>query len=194
VTIGDQDDMHSRLIAALPPWFAGTSKNDNNPIIYAVMYGVAYGYAFIYSLITCARRQMRLATMTDGWLDVFAWDFFGDTLRRAQSQNDDSFRASIRALLLRKRCTRQAMVDVIEYVYGVTPAIYEPGDTISSTSGYFLSTDPTVTPISYGSTVLPYEAFIDLVFHGPVGGPTGWGGYIGGWGVGAIEWSSSGSS
>lgn len=182
---GDQADIYSRLRQALPPWFSG----DQNPTLDAVLYGIAYALAFVYDLIAFTRLQTRIATATEGWLDMIAADFFGDKLPRGQGQNDVSYRAAIIARLFREAGTRKAIHDVLLQITGIEPRIIEPtrpADTgaYSLLGGYGLSG-------AYGSLVLPYQAFV-TAYRPPTQGVPYVAGYnipAGGYGVGEIEWA-----
>ncbi|MFN3886151.1 MAG: hypothetical protein ACK4MG_04260 [Aquabacterium sp.] len=118
---GDQADMLSRLKAVLPRWFP-----DASPILDAVLAGWASAHAAVYDLIRFGELQARIRTATDGWLDMIASDFFGNTLVRAVGQSDRSFRNRILVNLLRERATRNALRQVLLDVTGREPVIIEP--------------------------------------------------------------------
>ncbi|MGC7986177.1 hypothetical protein ACP3XM_25370, partial [Salmonella enterica] len=63
-----------------------------------------------------AKLQTRIKWATDGWLDMIAADFFGDTLLRKKGQGDSSFRNRIIINLSRGRGTRPAMIQVLEEI------------------------------------------------------------------------------
>src|SRR5665213_4031709 len=93
---GSQADMVNRMQQLIPQgWFAVGEV----PLRDSILTGMATGFAFIYSLLGYLRQQTRLATMTDGWLDMFAVDFFGNKIRRAFNQSDTSFKTTIQANL-----------------------------------------------------------------------------------------------
>jgi hypothetical protein len=114
--------------------------------------------AWCYSLYVYARLQTRISTATDGWLDLVAYDFFGNNLQRASGQSDDLFRNQIKINLFRERGTRQAIIDILEDMTGKTPTIFEPQRPMDTGSyggpmiGYGLAG-------GYGSLLLPYQAF-----------------------------------
>lgn len=107
---GDTQDFQSRLIQTLPRWFGDYASA---PLISALLTGLATSAAFIYSLIAYLRLQTRIATATDGNLDMIAGDFFGTTLARRAGQTDANFRALILASLLRERGTRAGMLKIL---------------------------------------------------------------------------------
>lgn len=152
---GDIDDMGARLQALVPSnWFtAGLA-----PLRDAALRGAASVLAFIFALLLYVRAQTRIATATDGFLDMIAADFFGTRLPRAENQSDTSYRARIIANLFRERGTRASVVQVLTQLTGREPLIFEPrrpADTgaYGAACGYGLAG-------GYGSMVLPRQAFV----------------------------------
>jgi hypothetical protein len=73
---GDQTDILGRIKALLPfRWFP-----DTTPVLDALLSGIAWSLALIYSLIQYAKNQTRIATASDGFLDLISYDFFGINL------------------------------------------------------------------------------------------------------------------
>ncbi len=181
---GDPQDIFVRMKRAMPPWFVGNSVEDDNPIIDALLTGIAYGYAFFYTLYSYALLQVRIATATDGWLDLISSDFFGTNLPR-KGQSDSVFRAQIIYNIFRERATRKAVHDVLTQITGREPIIVEPTLPIDTGAygvcyGYGMGG-------AYGSLLLPYQAFV-TAFRPQINGAAGmngWGGYLGGYGVGS---------
>ncbi|WP_331693475.1 hypothetical protein [Pandoraea sputorum] len=167
--IGDQQDMFKRLRALLPTtWFPGVAL-----ILDALLNGIAYAMSFAYSLWAYAKLQTRIATATDGWLDMIAWDFFGASLLRAAGQSDDSFRIRIVINLFRGKGTRPAMAQVLKDVTGQVPVIFEPNrpkdiGALNSpmSSGY-------CGVARMGSMAVPYTAMITAFRPVAVGGSAG---------------------
>ena len=88
---GDQTDMQARLLAALPNgWFA-----DEAPVLSGLLRGLGSGWAWLYSLLTYVRQQSRIATATDGWLDLIARDYGGPAWGRLTGETDTAFSARI---------------------------------------------------------------------------------------------------
>ena len=119
---GDQTDILSRLKALLPTRWFGT-RADTPDDVDGVMTGAANALAFIYSLYAYAKQQTRIATATDGWLDMIAADFFGAALLRKTGQSDTSYRAAINARLLREKGTRNAVTIALTALTGRAPTI-----------------------------------------------------------------------
>lgn len=153
---GDAKDVQSRLAALIPwSWFpVGTV-----PLFMAILAGIASALSFDYTLLSYIRLQTRIATATDGFLDLIAWDFFGADLLRANGQNDASFLASIKAAMFRERNTRNAVVSILTDLTGRAPVIFEPWRPTDSggysTNGCFYGARG-----GYGSQALQQQAFV----------------------------------
>lgn len=153
---GDQSDILARLHRLIPNgWFTVGAS----PLFDGMLSGIANTLAFIYSLLAYLRLQMRIATATDGFLDLIAVDYFGNQLVRANSQTDDSFRARIIASILRERGTRKSVVDVLTQITGRAPVIFEPARPLDT--GVYGGPGLAYNTVGgYGSTSLPYQAFV----------------------------------
>lgn len=152
---GDQSDFHSRLKTLLPvTWFA-----EHSPVLSYTLSACAKTLSWCYSLYLYSRKQTRISTGTDGWLDMTAYDFFGGNLRRPAGMPDDVFRKQIKNSLFRSRGTRMAVTEVLEDLTGTTPKIIEPmhpedtGVYGGPGGGYGVAG-------AYGSYLLPYQAFV----------------------------------
>lgn len=119
---GDSDDIVSRLQRWLPSgWF----PPDAGTRIYSIIAGFASVLAFIWTLLGYTRLQTRLATATDGFLDLASDDFFGGNLPRLDGELDAWFSLRIRDEVLRDRLTRQAIDDLLFEITGQHPIITE---------------------------------------------------------------------
>src|SRR5580698_6710536 len=119
---GDQADFVARLRQLLPNgWFA-----DDAPVLNAVLNGAAYCLALIYSLNAYAKLQTRLATVTDGFLDLAAFDYFGTSLMRRLMESDASLRVRVFQDLLRQKATRAGIIKLLTDLTGQTPVVFEP--------------------------------------------------------------------
>lgn len=187
--IGDQQDMLVRLKAALPAgWFA-----DSTPVLDAVLQGPGWSWSWAYGALDYVRKQARLATTTDVWLDVAARDLFGSRVSR-RGQGDVAFRAQIRREVLRERGTRAAVVSVLTDITGRQPTVFEPAR--SSDTGAWGQAGGLAVGLAYGaaggwgSLALPYQAFVTA--YRPSGSGianvAGWSAPAGGYGAGAIEY------
>jgi hypothetical protein len=156
MAVGDQQDIYRRLRGYLPPWFGDEA---NTPVVNGLLNGLAYAGAYVYSLIAYSRLQTRIKTATDGWLDMVAADFFGDTLLRAANQSDESFRARIILNLFRERATRLGLIKVLQDLTGRTPVVIEPTRP-ADTGAYGVPTSGYGYAGSYGSMSMPFQAFV----------------------------------
>jgi hypothetical protein len=158
---GDQQDMLGRLQALIPRgWFG-----DAQPVLTALLKGFAAIFANVYTVLAYARLQLRIATATDGWLDVVSADFFGTTLPRKTGESDTAFRNRITINLFRERATRKAVVQVLTTLTGRAPLIVEPRRP-ADTGGYGIACGYGVAG-AYGSLLLSYQAFVTA--YRPIG-------------------------
>ena len=151
---GDQTDMLGRIKALIPRWFG-----DTTPILDSLLSGLANAQAFIYGLIAYAALQTRIATATDGWLDMIAADFFGIDLQRSPNETDDSYRARILGALFQEKATRNALVQSIRRVTGRMPIVIELTNPVDCGAYGVYSTGYSVAG-AYGSIVTPYTAMV----------------------------------
>jgi hypothetical protein len=153
--IGDSDDIRQRIKTLLPEgWFRG-----DTPVLDALLSGMAYGLSLVYSLIQYAKAQARIATASDGFLDLVSYDFFGTALPRRQQEMDDPFRARILATLLREKATRNGMIAALVALTGRTPKVFEPGRP-ADTGAYGASIWGYGVAGGYGSLAHRAQAFI----------------------------------
>lgn len=190
---GDQTDFVERLRAVLPAgWFPSTASCEASasPILDIVLSGLASAWAWAYAMVQYAKAQTRIATATDAFLDMIAADYFGYTLRRRVQELDAAFSARIRASLLPPAGTRGALIARLTTLTGRAPVVFEPNNA-GDTGGYGIACGYGVAG-GYGSLTMPWQAFVTA--YRPSGGGiasvAGFGGSIGGYGVGAIEYAS----
>lgn len=159
---GSQSDFLSRIKSLLPNgWFG-----DDTPVLDAVLNGIGSALAAVYDLTGYARLQTRIATASDGFLDLVSYDFLGTTLPRRAGESDAAFRARIQAELLLERGTREGMIRALEILTGRTPLIFEPGRT-TDTGGLNTNSMGLNVAGGLGSLALPYQVFITA--YRPVG-------------------------
>lgn len=127
---GDKNDIVSRLRSYLPRgWFGDWSEA---PIVGAVLTGIGSVFAVSYTLIMFFWAQMRLATSTGGWIDLWAADFFGGNLPRKPNESDASYIARIQYTIFQQKATRPAMINVLTQLTGRAPIIFEPSRPLDS--------------------------------------------------------------
>ncbi|MBK0099599.1 hypothetical protein IBT49_26770 [Erwinia sp. S63] len=184
---GDSEDMHGRLRKLIPPgWFS-----EDSPFLNAALEQCAAGLSWCYALYGYARKQTRLLTASNGWLDLIAYDFFGHQMRRWTGEKDDLYRRRVHTRLFRECGTRQAVTDVLTDLTGQVPDVFEPQRPLD-TGGYNMPANGYGQAGRYGSVMLPYQAFIQvtmpaLEIHSSIAGyhcsPSGysskaWGAYL----------------
>lgn len=153
---GDQSDIQSRLGQLTPAsWFPVGQAALRD----ALLQGLAAIFAFVFSLLVYVRQQTRIATATDGFLDLIAGDFFGSTLTRTLNQSDESFRSRIIINLFRERGTRNALSLVLTQLTGRAPVIFEPARP-ADTGAYGGPVIGYGVAGGYGSLQLPMQAFV----------------------------------
>jgi hypothetical protein len=178
MAIGDQNDIVSRIFRWLPArWFP---SNEAATLVYAVVNGLAAGLASIYSMVAYAALQVRIATATDGFLDLIAGDFFGPNLPRKSGELDPLYSARIRREIMRERVTREAIDRVVYDTTGNHPTIIEL-DRVSDIGGYRQGFAYGVG--SYGSKGAPFQVFVTTPRQNPIVFPllAGYRAYCGGY-------------
>ena len=159
---GDQSDISSRIQALLPNgWF-----RDSTPVLNAVLAGVAWALAMVYGLISYARLQTRIATATDGFLDLISFDFFGIGLARQPNEGDPAFRARIQANMFLEKATRHGLIRTLQILTGRTPLVFEPARP-ADTGAYCTNTMGYGVAGGYGSLRVPFQAFV--IAYRPLG-------------------------
>lgn len=154
--IGTQADILSRLQDLMPPgWFARGAT----PIRDALLTGIANAFAFTFSLFAYLRLQTRIATATDGFLDLIAFDYFGNDLPRGPSQSDASYKSRIQSGLFPQRNTRAAIINVLTQITGRTPIVFEPARP-ADCGAYNKGVLAYNTAGGYGSLAYPYQSFV----------------------------------
>jgi hypothetical protein len=194
---GDENDMRTRLRAALPNgWFA-----DEAPILLGLLGGLASAWAGIYSVLAYIRQQTRISTATDGWLDLIARDYGGPIWGRQASETDSAFSARIKQNLQALAGTRSALISTLINLTGRTPVIFEPAYP-PDTGGLGTIGLGWNTTGGWGNLSLPFQCFVTA--YRPAGGGIadsgGWGSLaatttpnlaLGGWGTGALQYGNS---
>lgn len=187
-------DIFYRIKAVLPDrWFGA-----NTPVLDAVIDTLASGWVGAFHLLDYVVSRSRIATMSDAWLDMLAWDFFGSRVVRRNREDDPGFRTRIRRELLRDRCTRDALSQGLLALTGRHPKIFEPGSprdaggwgslaNRSAGSGGYNTTG------GWGNLELPFQVFVTAYL--PVPSPStalnGWNGALGAFGAGISAYGDS---
>lgn len=183
--IGDQSDIAARLRRYLPRrWFG--REGDPTPVLNALLWGLASAFAHLWALIAFAKAQARLVTATGGWLDLAAVDFFGpDGFPRFASEREDDYRVRLRKEPLRRRVTRQAIVDIVTDITGAPPVSVYEGFDAPTTGGWGVAGSMGWGVAGLWGSMVPCEVIITVAEPQGYGIPNvpGWGSGLGGWGV-----------
>jgi hypothetical protein len=187
--IGDSTDIIERVKRLIPGrWFAWAA-----PYRDGVLGGIADAASWCYGWIGYAALQTRLATATGIWLDIWSYDYLRRYLPRA-GRGDTIFRAIIQATILQERVTRAGMMNAITALVGTSPGIIEPWST-GDCGGWGGNNFGYGIAGAWGSIQLPGQTFIKVSRRGlmPSGVPSveGYGGVLGGYGVGGIQYVGS---
>ena len=180
--IGDRDNIVGRFRDVMPPgWF-----DSDSPVLDTLLGALATPWSGLHQMVCYARNQTRIATATDGWLDLIALDFFGRRTKRRHQQSDQSFRNIISRELFRERATRRGLIRALEDITGRVPIVFEPGHA-GDTGGYgFVRSDSAQGYYAFayglaggwGNLDLPLQVFVTAfrpVREGGLSG-AGWGG------------------
>jgi hypothetical protein len=159
--IGDQNDFFARIKGQIPASWFKTSPNFD-----ATLQGPAWALSSIYAQITYAQLQTRIATATDGYLDLISADFFGTPLPRLMNEQDGAFRSRIVANLFVKGPTRGNMSAVLTLITGRVPDIFEPSNTTDS--GGWDSAFYWDTGVGKWGAPMPYQSLVTA--YRPIGG------------------------
>ncbi len=153
---GDVSDIQARLRQLVPAnWF----PVGQTPIYDALLTGFANMLSYVYGIFAYIRLQTRIATATDGFLDLIAQDFFGTTLQRGPGETNGSYRARIQAGIFRERGTRKSVILILQQLTGRTPIIFEPWRA-ADTGAYGAPNSGYGVAGGYGSTQLQQQAFV----------------------------------
>lgn len=157
--IGSVADFVSRLRKRFPEGWAGNAVKA--PIFAALLLGMATVHANFYALTQFVGQMVYLQSSTGGFLDTWAYDFFGATLLRNFGESDTSFLSRIRALLFVRTCTREAVISIVAEISGATPTLIEPW---RGPDTFALGVDTFALGVAgagrLGSLEMPYQAFL----------------------------------
>ncbi len=158
--IGDVADMQARLKRVLPArWFG-----DVTPVLDGLLAGLGTGWAGLFTLLETVKRQSRLQTATDVFLDGAGQDFFGARLARQAGETDVAYRKRLLQALGRSRATRAAVIDAA-LAAGGSVRVFEPMQTRDTGVyggpglGYGVAG-------GFGSLSMPFESLL-VVTGGP---------------------------
>ena len=118
----ESDAILNRIIRLLPSRWWSTPA----PIREAIIGGASDVLAQAQALFVYAKAQMRLATATGFWIDLFSYDYLGLTTQRRTGESDAAYAARVKKELVRERVTRSGMMQALLDLTGKAPIIIEP--------------------------------------------------------------------
>lgn len=121
---GSITDLLNRLEMLMPPWF-GELSGRTKPVLDGFLTGPATILSWFKSLIDFVKLQTRLSTMSGGFLDLFAQDYFGSDLLRKTGELDDAYRIRIKAEFFKASNTKAALIAAIADITSATPTFIE---------------------------------------------------------------------
>lgn len=181
MAVGDQNDVAGRIWGLLPSgWFG---RRGDSPIVEALAQGGGWALSNSFSLYAAAKALTRIATMTGGWLEFAAGDYF-DQFNRLSGEGDTSYARRIRLEVFRPRNTRYAIDRAVFDLTATHPTIVEtwrPGDCGGWGTTAFAFGGPGI----YGSRATSYDVLIFTPQPTNYGIPNrgGWGSYVGAYGT-----------
>jgi hypothetical protein len=189
--LGDQNDFVRRLRAVLPSrWFGPAT-----PVLDTLLGALATGWSQAFDLLGFTRLQSRIGSASNAWLDLTAYDFFGDRVVRRDGQTDNAFRPIVLRNILRPLATRSALISALQDLTGRRPIVFEPCNT-SDTGGYGNIGTSAGGGVGYGvaggwgNLGLPFQCFV-TVFRPHINGAAslaGWSLSLSGYGTGDLAY------
>jgi len=121
-------------------WFTAAARTPGT-VAYAILYGCAGALTYVMGVNQFVAMQIYLQTTSGGFLDLWAYDFFGTGVLRNVGESDVSFMNRVSAYLLAPTVTKAAIVGILTRLVFTTPVVREafsPLDTASfSGTSYF---------------------------------------------------------
>lgn len=161
-----------RMIFLFPyPWLSDLAHSTSG-VAYALFLSIGTELNFISQQLYYAWSACRLQTASNGALDLFAMDYFGNNLPRQPGESDNAYRIRIQALLFQPQVTRQSIINAIEFafpgciVWAREP--WNPSDTgyfADGTSGYsgsYYDLDTQQIPGAWGNLQARYQGFLEI--------------------------------
>lgn len=194
--IPDIDDkgFTERLLDLFPPGWAGQAARTKGGILHALMTSIAGQLQYLNDGVIFAWKATRIATAEGSALDAVAKDFFGDEVKRAPGEPDESFRPRVQSSLLLPAATRPAMALRLKRLTGVEPRLMEPWsllDTAVWGLASYWNVDSNEVPARWGNPTLGYHGFVQTPlppFSGNASNPAyamnagaAWGAWTGVW-------------
>lgn len=134
----DQNDFLQRMLSVVPiSWF-----NFDYPLLISILSAYAAVYAQMMQQIIYLKKQMRISTADMPFLILMMNDFLGGRLPPRYKESANTYRARLKANILRLRNSVAAYISVIFDLTGRIPIVLEgfnAGDTNYLNGGLFLN-------------------------------------------------------
>lgn len=166
IIVAGKDDVErltDQLIELVPPSWTSTEAKQRGGVFWTLMSAIGTILSLVKTVIKQVQAQFRLATATGIFLDTYSHDYFGvgteRALPRQLNETDDSFRARIRAEILRQKATKPGIRRAVAEVTGASPIVVEDIDinTSSSWTGYSIDGKSLVAPFTVNALPMPYH-------------------------------------
>ena len=132
---------------------------DVSPVLDALLQALGTNWADLYSQLQYTGLQTRLATVSDGFLDMAAADFRDPSFSRRSGESDDAFRSRLLPIF-RDKVTRAALIARLTDLGCTSITVFEPARP-ADVGGYGIAMGYGVAG-AYGSLSLLNQSFITL--------------------------------
>jgi len=166
----DADAWAVRILDVFPEAWSNSASRNPGGEIYALMKAVGEELDIFNKNLQYVLDASRISTATDEALDRVAQDYYGPTavakqeIIRAPGEDDDTFRARIKASLLLPLGTRAAIIELITRLTGQAPRVMEPwnlNDTAAWDAFSYWDIDTVDNPSRYADPSLRGQGFVE---------------------------------
>lgn len=148
------------LVSKLPRgWFSSVATGSG--IIGAILAGYAWSFNYVMGIAQFVALQIYLQTTSGGFLDLWAYDFFGTLVLRKEGEADLSFRNRVSAYILAPTVTKGAIVGLLTRLGFTTPVVREafsPNDTAAFSGTFYFGGGGNAR---FGSQGYPGQIFVE---------------------------------
>lgn len=154
------EQIQSYLASKLPKgWFSSTATSTG--IIGAVLAGYAWSFGYVVGIAQFVALQIYLQTTSGGFLDLWAYDFFGIYLLRKEGEADLPFRNRISASIFAPTVTKASITNLLA-ILGFTNAVvreaFSPNDTAAFSGTFYFGGGGNAR---FGSQNYPGQIFVE---------------------------------
>lgn len=154
------EQIQSYLVSKLPKgWFSSVATSTG--IIGALLAGYAGSFGTVMGIAQFVALQIYLQTTTGGFLDLWAYDFFGTYLLRKEGEADLSFRNRVSSSIFAPTVTKPAITNLLTDL-GFTNAgvreAFSPSDTAAFSGTFYFGGGGNAR---FGSQNYPGQIFVE---------------------------------